>query len=130
MATAKAAKVRRQPNVWVENIKTIVYAGLIAIAYKLNQALVCRDLAFCHDEPRLIAANLKIRIGRIGGDGEATTELRTFCRHRRRDRGLLRGEPLYESARRFAPARRLVDIGRDHRVGVDAHLRKQGEAPG
>jgi hypothetical protein len=67
---------------------------------------------------------------RIGGDGEATTELRTFCGHRRRDRGLLRGEPLYESARRFAPARRLVDIGRDHRVGVDAHLRKQGEAPG
>jgi signal peptidase I len=34
MATAKAAKVRRQPNVWVENIKTIVYAGLIAIAVR------------------------------------------------------------------------------------------------
>jgi signal peptidase I len=34
MATAKAAKVRRQPNVWVENIKTIVYAALIAIAVR------------------------------------------------------------------------------------------------
>jgi signal peptidase I len=34
MATAKAAKVRRQPNVWVENIKTIVYAGLIAIGVR------------------------------------------------------------------------------------------------
>jgi signal peptidase I len=34
MATAKAAKARRQPNVWVENIKTIVYAGLIAIAVR------------------------------------------------------------------------------------------------
>ena len=37
MATAKAktaTKVRRQPNVWVENIKTIVYAGLIAIGVR------------------------------------------------------------------------------------------------
>ncbi len=34
MATAKAAKVRRQPNVWVENIKTIIYAGLIAIGVR------------------------------------------------------------------------------------------------
>ncbi len=34
MTTAKAAKVRRQPNVWVENIKTIVYAGLIAIGVR------------------------------------------------------------------------------------------------
>jgi signal peptidase I len=33
MATAKAAP-RRQPNVWVENIKTIVYAGLIAIGVR------------------------------------------------------------------------------------------------
>src|SRR6195952_3960266 len=30
MATTKA-KPRRQANVWVENIKTIVYAGLIAV---------------------------------------------------------------------------------------------------
>ena len=35
MATAKAAKVRRQPNVWVENIKTIIYAGLIAIGVRI-----------------------------------------------------------------------------------------------
>src|SRR5450432_3403439 len=34
MATAKAAKARRQPNVWLENIKTIVYAGLIAIGIR------------------------------------------------------------------------------------------------
>src|SRR5580693_3946435 len=34
MATAKAAKARRQPNVWVENIKTIIYAGLIAIVVR------------------------------------------------------------------------------------------------
>ena len=34
MASAKASKVRRQPNVWVENIKTIVYAGLIAIGVR------------------------------------------------------------------------------------------------
>jgi signal peptidase I len=34
MATAKASKVRRQPNVWVENLKTIVYAGLIAIGVR------------------------------------------------------------------------------------------------
>jgi signal peptidase I len=36
MATAKATKtkVRRQPNVWIENIKTIVYAGLIAIVVR------------------------------------------------------------------------------------------------
>jgi signal peptidase I len=34
MATAKTAKVRRQPNVWVDNIKTIVYAGLIAIVVR------------------------------------------------------------------------------------------------
>ena len=34
MTTAKAAKVRRHPNVWVENIKTIVYAGLIAIGVR------------------------------------------------------------------------------------------------
>ena len=34
MATAKAAKVRRQPNVWLDNIKTIVYAGLIAIGVR------------------------------------------------------------------------------------------------
>jgi signal peptidase I len=34
MATAKASKVRRQPNVWVENIKTIVYAGLIAVGVR------------------------------------------------------------------------------------------------
>jgi signal peptidase I len=34
MATAKAAKVRRQPNVWLENIKTIVYAGLIAVGVR------------------------------------------------------------------------------------------------
>src|SRR4051794_1010774 len=34
MSTAKAAKVRRQPNVWVENIKTIVYAGLIAVGVR------------------------------------------------------------------------------------------------
>jgi signal peptidase I len=31
MATAKA---KRKPNVWVENIKTIVYAGLIAVAVR------------------------------------------------------------------------------------------------
>lgn len=34
MATAKATKVRRQPNVWIDNIKTIVYAGLIAIGVR------------------------------------------------------------------------------------------------
>jgi signal peptidase I len=34
MATAKAAKARRQPNAWLENIKTIVYAGLIAIGVR------------------------------------------------------------------------------------------------
>ncbi len=36
MPTAKATKtkVRRQPNVWVENIKTIVYAALIAIVVR------------------------------------------------------------------------------------------------
>jgi signal peptidase I len=34
MATAKASKVRRQPNVWVENLKTIVYAGLIAVGVR------------------------------------------------------------------------------------------------
>jgi signal peptidase I len=34
MATAKAAKARRQPNVWIENIKTIVYAGLIAVVVR------------------------------------------------------------------------------------------------
>ena len=34
MATAKAAKAGRQPNVWVENIKTIVYAGLIAVGVR------------------------------------------------------------------------------------------------
>jgi signal peptidase I len=34
MATAKAAKARRQPNVWLENIKTIVYAGLIAVVVR------------------------------------------------------------------------------------------------
>ena len=34
MSTAKAAKVRRQPNAWVENIKTIVYAGLIAVGVR------------------------------------------------------------------------------------------------
>ena len=34
MATAKASKVRRQQNVWVENLKTIVYAGLIAVGVR------------------------------------------------------------------------------------------------
>jgi len=34
MATAKASKVRRQPNVWAENLKTIIYAGLIAIGVR------------------------------------------------------------------------------------------------
>ena len=34
MATAKASKVRRQPNVWAENLKTIVYAGLIAVGVR------------------------------------------------------------------------------------------------
>ncbi len=34
MATAKASKVRRQPNVWVENLKTILYAGLIAVGVR------------------------------------------------------------------------------------------------
>ena len=33
MATTKA-KPRRQSNAWVENIKTIVYAGLIAVAVR------------------------------------------------------------------------------------------------
>src|SRR4030081_499568 len=34
MATAKAAKARRQPNVWVENFKTIIYAIVIAIGVR------------------------------------------------------------------------------------------------
>lgn len=34
MTTANTAKTRRQPNVWVENIKTIVYAGLIAVGVR------------------------------------------------------------------------------------------------
>src|ERR1700722_9253365 len=34
MATAKASKIRRQQNVWVENLKTIVYAGLIAVGVR------------------------------------------------------------------------------------------------
>src|ERR1700685_4081727 len=34
MATAKAAKGTCQQNVWVENIKTIIYAGLIAIVVR------------------------------------------------------------------------------------------------
>src|ERR1700678_2905996 len=33
MATTKA-KPRRQSNAWVENIKTIIYAGLIAVAVR------------------------------------------------------------------------------------------------
>src|SRR6202021_788277 len=33
MATTKA-KIRRQSNAWVENIKTIVYAGLIAVGVR------------------------------------------------------------------------------------------------
>jgi signal peptidase I len=34
MATAKASKVRRQPSVWAENLKTILYAGLIAVGVR------------------------------------------------------------------------------------------------
>ena len=33
MATTKA-KPRRHSNAWVENIKTIIYAGLIAVAVR------------------------------------------------------------------------------------------------
>jgi len=53
----------------------VILAGLIAIAYKLNETLVCRDLAFCHDEPRLIAPDLKIRVGRLAGDGHPRPRL-------------------------------------------------------
>src|ERR1700756_3249127 len=34
MATKVKAKAKRKPNVWVENIKTIVYAGLIAVVVR------------------------------------------------------------------------------------------------
>src|SRR5258708_10951023 len=50
-------------------------AGLIAIAYKLNKTLVCRDLAFRDDDPGLIAPDLEIRIGRLGGDGHPRARL-------------------------------------------------------
>src|SRR5579863_3416944 len=34
MATKVKAKARRKSNVWVENIKTIIYAGLIAVVVR------------------------------------------------------------------------------------------------
>ncbi len=48
-------------------------------------------------------------------------------RHRRGDGCLFGAETLRQGARRFVALRRLFDIGGDHRVGLDADLRQQGQ---
>src|ERR1700677_3576512 len=53
MATAKLAKARRQPNVWVENIKTIIYAGLIAIGVR-TVVFEPFNITSCSIEPTLL----------------------------------------------------------------------------
>jgi hypothetical protein len=45
----------------------------------LNETLVCRDLAFCHDDPGLIAADLEVRVGRLGGDGHPRARVISLC---------------------------------------------------
>ena len=66
---------------------------------------------------------------RVGGDDEAAPEPGALQRHSGGDRRFFRGEALRKRARRLAAARRFVDVGGNHRIGVEAHLREQGKTP-
>ena len=61
---------------------------------------------------------------------ERRAEVGALGGERRRGRRLFRGEALGERARRFVVARRLVDVGGNHRVGLDADLRQQRQTAG
>ena len=58
----------------------------------------------------------------IGGEDEGAFELLVEPHHGERGFGLAAGEPRGAGARQFAPLRRLVDVGRAQRVGLDAGL--------
>ena len=79
------------------------------------------DLAFGQDAPADADHG-------VGGERDRGGELRPFARRRGGDGRLLGGEPLGQRARRLVAARRLLDVGGDHRVGLDADLRQQRQA--
>jgi len=64
---------------------------------------------------------------RVRGEREARREIGRLRRHRRRSERLLHGQSFGERARRFAATRRLIDLGRQDRVRLDADLGQKRE---
>ena len=58
----------------------------------------------------------------IGGEDVGAFELLVDAHHVQRRFGLVAGEPRGAGARQLAALRRLVDIGRAQRIGLDAGL--------
>ena len=66
---------------------------------------------------------------RVGGEDEGAAQLVVELHRFQRRVGLGAGEAIGAGARQLAPPWRLVDVGRPQRVGLDAGLVEQRQAP-